>query len=195
MSSGATSVGMGIGSFYNQAFTRDFTRDFQMRVVSIGPNGILNENDNVYITSTVLPGYAIANQATPFMGLSFNIPGGGSFPGSDSWAVTFRCDAQLNIREKLIAWQKSIFNAFPHEPGNSVGAYAPKGIDSVAELVVLNRNGTVARGMRLVGIWPVNVGDLTYNTTGSGAIVELTTNLAYQWWWPDDSIQIRNAGQ
>jgi len=191
MSSGTAPVGMGIGSFYNQAFTKDFSRDFQMRVVSIGPNGILNENDNVYITSTVLPGYALANQQVPFMGLQFNVPGGGSFPGSESWAVTFRSDAQLNIREKLIAWQKSIFNAFPHEGDNSTGAYAPKGLDTVAEIVILNRNGTTARGMRLIGIWPVSVGDMTYNTTGNGAVVELATTLAYQWWWPDDSIQIR----
>ena len=39
-------MGMGISSFYNQAVIKDFSRDFQMRVIKIGP-GVLNENDNV----------------------------------------------------------------------------------------------------------------------------------------------------
>jgi len=53
-----------------------------MRVVSIGP-GVLNEKDKVFIAAANLPGYAIANHPVPYMGLSINIPGAGSFPGSD----------------------------------------------------------------------------------------------------------------
>ena len=188
--SGASNTGMGIGAFYTRAFTRDFTRDFQMRVISMGPGGIIDEKDNVYITTTTLPGYQLANQQVPFMGLQFNVPGSGSFPGSDSWSVVFRCDAQLNIREKILAWQKAIFNAFPNDITNSVGAYSPKGIESIATLAIMNRDGTTARGMKLIGIYPVTVGELQYNTTGNGAVVEMTVTLAYQWWMPDDTISL-----
>ena len=66
---------MGIGGFYKQAINKDFSRDHQMRIISMGPQGFIKEDDNVYITASVLPGYAIANQQVPFMGLQFNVPG------------------------------------------------------------------------------------------------------------------------
>jgi len=175
---------MGIGGFYQNAYKKDFSRDFQMRVTSIGPN-VIKEEDGVYITSSVLPGYAIANQQVPFMGLQFNVPGSGNFPGSDSWAVTFRCDQQLNIREKLITWQKSIFNSFVNTAGESTGAYGPKQLDSVAQLTVFTRDGSEARGIRLVGIYPTTVGEVAYDTTGSGLPVTVQATLAYQWWEPN----------
>lgn len=185
-------LGMGIGAFYNQALTKDFSRDFQMRVIDIGPGNppLLSEKDNVYITTSVLPGYAIANQTVPYMGLTFNIPGGGNFPGSDSWAVTFRCDAQLNIREKIISWQKTIFNAFPEDNSNSTGAYGPKGSDTLAKMVILNRDGTTARGIVLVGLYPVTTGDISYDATANGNVVTMQATMAYQYWHPDNTIQI-----
>jgi hypothetical protein len=184
---------MGIGAFYNQALTKDFSRDFQMRVIDIGPGSILTQNDNVYITTTVLPGYALHNQAVPFMGLQFNVPGGGHFPGSDSWQVTFRCDSQLNIREKLIGWQKSVFNAFPQDGSNSVGAYGPKGTETTAKVVILNRDGGTARGMHLIGIYPVTVGDISYDATQNGNVVTLQATMAYQYWAPDNSLSVQSS--
>jgi len=176
-------MGMGIGGFYTQAVSKDFSRDFQMRVIEIGP-GVLNEGDNVFITTTTLSGYEIANQQVPYMGLQFNVPGSGSFPGSNAWAVTFRCDQQLNIREKLITWQKAIFNSFPGTAGESTGAYGPKYTESVAKATIFDRDGKEARGIRLVGIYPVTVGEVSYDATGNGAPVTIQATLAYQWWEP-----------
>lgn len=179
---GPVGNGMGIGAFYKNAIQKDFSRDHQMRVLAIGPGGFIKEDDNVYITTTVLPGYAVANQAVPFMGLQFNVPGSANFPGSDSWAVTFRCDSQLNIREKFIGWQKAVFNAFPDEATNSVGAYGPKSIDTYADLVVFDRDGNAVRSVKLIGCYPVAVGEITYDATANGNVVNMPVTLAYQWW-------------
>ena len=179
---GAIGAGMGIGAFYNQALSKDFSRDFSMRVINIGPGGILTKDDNVYITTAILPGYAIANQQVPFMGLQFNIPGSGNFPGSDAWQVLFRCDAQLNIREKIIGWQKSVFNAFPDEANNSVGAYGPKGIDTNVQLAVFDRDGGAVRAINLVGCYPTAVGEVAYDASAAGAVATMNVTLAYQWW-------------
>lgn len=176
--------GMGIGAFYTQALAKDFSRDYQMRVINMGPQGFITETDNVYITSSTLPGYAIANQAVPFMGVQFNIPGSANFPGSDAWAVTFRCDSQLNIREKILGWQKAVFDAFPSSDTNSVGAYNPKGVSDYVTLAVLDRDANTVRGYRLVGCYPTLVGEMQYDTTGSGAIMTLPVTLAYQYWSP-----------
>lgn len=174
--------GMGIGAFYRQALAKDFSRDHQMRVLAIGPNGFITKEDNVYITTATLPGYNIANQAVPFMGLQFNVPGSANFPGSDAWAVTFRCDAQLNIREKVLGWQKSVFNAFPDEASNSVGAYSPKGAETYADLAVFDRDGQTVRGCRLIGCYPTALGEISYDATAAGNIVTMQVTLAYQWW-------------
>lgn len=178
-------MGMGIGGFYAQATQRDFSRDFQMRVIDIG-SGILTENDNVFITTANLPGYAITNQDTPFMGLIFHVPGSATFPGSEAWAVTFRADQSLNIRQRIVNWQKSIFDAFPG-PTQSVGDYAPKGEQSLVKLIIHDRNGAQVRGIQLVGAWPTTIGDMAYDQTGNGAIVTIPVTLAYQWWQPLDS--------
>ena len=178
---------LGIGGFYKQALQKDFSRDHQMRVMAIGPGGFIKEDDNVYITTATLPGYNIANQAVPFMGLQFNIPGSGNFPGSDAWAVVFRCDSQLNLREKLIGWQKSIFNSFPDEANNSVGSYGPKGTDTYVDLAVFNRDGKSVREVKLIGCYPTVVGEISYDATGAGAIMTINVTLAYQWWTPQSS--------
>lgn len=179
---GPIGAGMGIGAFYNQALQKDFSRDFQMRVINIGPGGFIGKEDNVYITTATLPGYAIANQTVPFMGLQFNIPGSGNFPGSDSWNVTFRADAQLNIRESILGWQKSVFNAFPDDATNSVGAYGPKGIDTYVDLAVFNRDGQTVRGIKLIGCYPTTLGEISYDATANGNVVTMQATLAYQWW-------------
>jgi hypothetical protein len=179
---GPVGNGMGIGAFYNQALQKDFSRDHQMRVISIGPGGFIKQEDNVYITTAVLPGYNIANQAVPYMGLQFNVPGSGNFPGSDAWVVTFRCDAQLNLREKILGWQKSVFNAFPDDALNSVGAYGPKGIDTYADLAVFDRDGKSVRSLKLIGCYPTSLGEIAYDATANGNVVTMPVTLAYQWW-------------
>ena len=175
-------MGMGIRQFYAQAEQRDFSRDFQMRVIDMG--GILNESDNVFITTAQLPGYAVTNQDTPFMGLIFHVPGSATFPGSESWSVTYRCDQQLNIRQKFINWQTSIFNAFPRSAGQSTGNYAPKGIESTAKVVVHDRDGRTVRALMLYGIWPVTIGNVSYDQTGNGVIATMDATMAFQWWEP-----------
>lgn len=175
-------MGMGIREFYSRAVREDFSRNFQMRVLEMG--GVLNQNDNVFITTANLPGYAINNIDTPFMGLIFRVPGSATFPGSDAWTVRFRCDQKLNIRQKLVNWQTTIFNSFPNSAGESTGNYAPKEADSVAKLVVFDRDGNGVRAVQLIGIWPVTVGDIEYDQTGNGDIVTLDATLAFQWWEP-----------
>lgn len=173
----------GIQGFYKQAVAKDFTRDFQLRVLHLG-NDIITKEDNVYITSATLPGYQINNQTVPFMGLDFNIPGTAKFPGSSGWGVTFRSDAQLNIRQKLINWQAAIFSAFPDSANHSSGAYNPVPESVTSLLQVQDRDGGVARAFELCGIYPVTVGDMSYDQTGGGAVVTFQATLAYQWWTP-----------
>lgn len=187
-------MGMTIRDFYTKAVQEDFSRDFQMRVYEIQSTvggTVIGPDDNVYITTANLPGYAITNVPTPFMGLQFNVPGSATFPGSDAWAVTFRCDMRLNVRQKIVNWQASIFDAFPNDPNQSTGNYAPKESESTAKLVVHDRDMNGVRAVKLIGIYPVSIGEIAYDQTGTGTLVTLPVTFAYQWWEPDTTISLR----
>lgn len=176
---------MAISDFYSKAYDRDFSRDFQMRVVDLGP---IRKDDNIFIRTATLPGYSITNHQVPFMGLQFNVPGSGTFPNSASWQVTVLADQNLDIRYKFIEWQRNVFNAFAGDTDNSVGsrtvnAYNPKR-DEVGLLTVFDKYGKEVRGIKLVGVYPVSVDDLSYDMKGSGAPQEFNVTLAYQWWEP-----------
>ena len=98
---------MSIQEFYNAAQQKEFARLFQFKVRTLGP---FTEQDLLYVETAQLPDKSIASKTVPYYGLNFNVPGTVSYPGSDAWAVTFRCDEGLNIRNKMENYTKEIFN-------------------------------------------------------------------------------------
>jgi len=163
---------MSIQKFYNAAKANEFARDFQFRIRVLGP---FNEDDLVYMTTSTLPGRAISNQPVPFMGLQFNVPGSVTYTGSESWGVTFRCDEGINIRNKLENWQKEIF-----DDQTSTGKYGVPAEEATLDL--LGKDLEPLRRYNLIGIYPVTIGPLNYDVTGSGAPVTFEASFAYQYW-------------
>jgi hypothetical protein len=165
-----------IQDFYNQVTTVDFGRKFQFRILeastlNIGPDQF------VYLTTANLPGRAITNVPTPFMGLDFNVPGTAKYPGSASWAVTFRCDQNYNIRQTL---EDATFDVFNDQ--TSTGLYATPGTNSFITLGLTNKNNDVTRIYNLVGAYVASVGELTYDLGDTGTIQTVPATLAYQYW-------------
>lgn len=173
--------------FFNKALARDFSRDFQLRVLDIG-NGFITEADNVFIKSATLPKYKIHNQSTDFMGMKFNIPGSAEFEGSDNWSVNFRCDLGFNIRHKIETWQQQIFTQFeqplmPGSPnGGGTGEYNVPSMLRTVTMALHDRTGGWYRQYKLFGVYPVSFGDMKYEQNGTGKIMDLSVSLAYQWW-------------
>jgi hypothetical protein len=165
-----------IADFYRTVQQNDFARQFQFRVVQLA-NTNFGEDQLVYLETANLPGRAINNIAVPFMGLQFNVPGTASYPGSDAWAVTFRCDQSYNIRATL---ENATFNTF--DDSTSTGDYNIARNSSVITLNLLNKTGGTARQYTLYGAYVVNVGDIAYNLGDNGSIVTVPATLAYQYW-------------
>lgn len=163
---------MSIQQFYQAAQGKEFARDFQFRVRVLGP---FAEDDLLYVTTAELPGKEISNQVVPFMGLDFNIPGSTKYTNSGSWAVTFRCDEGLNIRNKAENWIKEIFS-----DETSSGKYGVPVEEATMDL--LGKDLNPVRRYNFVGIYPVNMGPLAYNIEGTGAPLTFPVTLAYQWW-------------
>lgn len=163
---------MSILKFYETAKAKEFARDFQFRVVTLGP---LTTEDIVYIRTGSLPGKAITNHQVPYMGLNFNVPGSVTYEGSDNWQVTFLADEAMNIRSKLEAWMSEIFSV-----ETSSGKY---GVPSeIATIDLLDKEFNAIRRYNLVGLYLKSIEALAYDIKGAGKPQEFNASMAYQYW-------------
>lgn len=167
-----------IMDFYQVAQQRDFTRQFQFRVSEIRVNGapLLTQDDLVYVTTATLPARAINNVQVPYMGLQFNVPGAAQYPNSAGYNVTFRSDQQGNLRRVMEDWQRVTF-----DDQTSTGAYRMLA-NSRLTMDLLDSGFNTIRQYVLHGIYCQQVGEMTFNTTDAGTVVELPVTLAYQFW-------------
>ena len=164
--------------FYQVAQERDFTRQFQFRVTSISDRGapICTKDDLVYVTTANLPARTIANVPLPYMGLSFNIPGAAQYPGSEGYAITFRSDSEQIIRRVFENWSRSTF-----DDATSTGTYRIFATSRIT-LDLLDQGFNTIRQYVLHGVWPQNVGEMTFDTTNTGDVVTMQATVAYQFW-------------
>jgi hypothetical protein len=165
-----------ISDFYRAVQQKDFARQFQFRLVQLA-NTNFGESELIYVETASLPGRSITNVQVPFMGLQFNVPGTATYPGSDAYAVTFRCDQNYNIRAAL---ENATFNTF--DDGTSTGDYNIARNSSVITLNLLNKTGGTVRQYTLYGAYVVSVGESAYNLGDTGSIQTIPTTLAYQYW-------------
>lgn len=179
-------VDQNITKFYDVARARDFARDFQFRVLSITPGGSqatgnpvsFDSDDLVYIKAANLPGKSIQVQNVPYMGLQFHVPGSVQYTGSEGWPVTFYCDGNSRIRQVFEDYTQNIF-----DDQTSTGAFNIPDTTSTIDLVQLDTQLNVVSQYSLIGVFPVNVGDLTYSPAeGGGNAIDFQATLAYQYW-------------
>lgn len=168
------STGFRLDHFYTAAQSLEFARDFQFHVSVLGP---LSSEENLYITTSTLPGLGIHDQTVTFQGHNFHVPGTVDYSSNGSWTVTFHCDEGQNIREKLIAWQKEIFS---YEI--SGGKYGVPTEEATLEMVGKDPD-TPTRVFKLKGIYPVKVDDVSYDATGDGKPITFSATFAYQYWY------------
>jgi len=176
---------MSIQKFYQTAAANDFARLFQFRVSDWQIDGVqlLPDDAEFYIETANLPGKVINNVQVPYMGLQFNVPGTVSFPNSNAWAVTFRCDSNYAIRDALEQEMARIFSV-----ASSSGDYALPFTSSVLTLDLLGKTAdqsNVPQAIRkytLQGVYVVGLQDTQYDIKDSGAIATVQVNLAYQYW-------------
>ena len=163
---------MSIQDFYAAAQEKEFARNFQFAVRTLGP---FTEKDLLYVESTTLPGKTIQNQVVPFYGLDFNVPGTVKYDNSAAWSVTFRVDEGANIRNKMENYVKEIF-----DDETSTGKYGVPVEQATFDL--LGKELQPLRRYTFTGLYPVTVGELTYNVTDAGTILTIPLTFAYQYY-------------
>jgi len=175
-----------ISTFYSEAASRDFARDFSFRVLSITTGGAtnaagttldFNDTDLVYVKTAILPERAITNVPVPYMGLNFNLPGNATYPGSEAYSMTFYADAQSKIRQKFEDWSRYTF-----DDANSTGDYFMPKQTSVINLAQLDNQLNRVATYNLIGVSPRSVGALNYNIAGgTGQTIDFTATMAYHY--------------
>ena len=166
-----------ISDFYRVAQERDFSRDFQFRVLNIqnGDGSVtITEDDLVYATGGSIPGRTINVEDVPFMGLNFKVPGGASYTGE--YSLTFYSDRVDSLRTLLLNWSRDTF-----DDATSTGNYFIARETSIVDLVQLDTQLNRVSQFTLVGAFPTSVGDVAYDPAGTGAPVEFEVTLGYQY--------------
>ena len=164
--------------FYTTAAQKDFARLFQFRLLSFGNIDFGNDPAALtYVETASLPGRTINNVQVPYMGLAFNVPGTVSYPGSNAYQVTFRCDQNYDIRATLEA---ATFNTF--DEADSTGEYSLPGIESTMSMVLLDKKMEPVRYYTLYGVYLQSIADTAYDIKDNGAIATIQATIAYQFW-------------
>lgn len=166
-----------IGNFYDRAVAREFSRDFLFRVLNITFAGgaIFNEDELIYAKTAKLPARSITNVQTKFMGLNFNLPGSATYPGSESYSITFYCDANSLLRNKFLQESRRVF-----DDATSTGDYNIASRASSITLLQLDKALEPVSTFRLVGVGVRNVGEIAYNMAdGTGQPVTFDASIAY----------------
>jgi len=181
-----------ISAFMNQAMQKQFARDFLFRVRQIDVTGLsLNgETDLVYARTATFPGRNIMNKQVKYSGQNFNLPGVSEYPGSEAWSIEFYVDQELDIRSKLEAASRILF-----DNESTTGNICMPGNESVITLDVLQipcqRGPNVTAGnalqvgksIQLVGASLRDIGEIAYEIAdGTGEIKTFTASFAFHFY-------------
>jgi hypothetical protein len=181
-----------IANFMTQAEQKQFARDFLFRVKQVSVTGLsLNgETDLIYARTATFPGRNIENKQVKFSGQNFNVPGVSNYPGSEAWSLEFYVDQNLEIRDKLEAASRTLF-----DNETTTGNICMPGYESVIVLDVLqipcsrgpnvtSGNGLqVGKTIELVGASLRDIGEISYQIAeGTGEILTFTTTFAFHFY-------------
>ena len=173
-------VSQNIQNFYRTAADKDFSRDFLFRVTQMQLQGVpaLSESDLIYVKAASLPGRNIGNVAVPYMGLSLNVPGAVTYPGSEAYQLSFYLDGESSLRNFFETASRALFN-----DESSTGEYGTPDDDFYIQLAQLDKDLEPITEYKLVGASLRNVNPISYTIAGgTGATVSVNATMSYHFY-------------
>lgn len=170
-----------IQTFFEQAKSRQFARDFLFRVKQINLAGGVQfdgETDLVYARTASLPGRTIENKTVNYVGQQFNVPGKSSYSNSEGYSIEFYHEESIALRKQFEAASRVVFNN-----ETSTGDYRMPGEESTITLSVLNSQLQETDTITLVGASIRDIGEVGYTIAdGTGDILNFTVTFAYHYY-------------
>jgi hypothetical protein len=170
-----------IQTFFQQAQSKQFARDFLFRVKQINIAGGVSldgEKELVYARTAKLPGRNIQNKVANYFGQQFNVPGKSEYPGSEAYSINFYHDENIDLRKQFEQASRAVFNNV-----TSTGEYQMPGPESTITLSVLNRQLEETTTIKLIGASIRSVGEVQHNIAdGTGDILNFDVTFAYHYY-------------
>ena len=182
-------IGYSINNFYNAATTYGLARNNAFRINNItGIDSILNSANTellIFAKDGTIPSRQISTGKVNYKAFTFIVPLEAQYPENASWKVSFYSDSAYVLRELMEKWSVGTYN----EHSNSSLLNWTQ-CDIELSLINYYENNSSLKDKevdtnnikyRLVGCFPTNVGQMSYDTTSNGATVTLDLTLAFQY--------------
>lgn len=180
-----SAVNQNIHNFYSVAQRKDFLRDINFRITALnfrGDDKILQNDEFLYAKGGQLPGRKVENIQVPYLGLNFNVAGTSSYEGSESYKLTFFCDAAQDLRFKLEKMVRRVYDDY-----TSTGDYKIAGPDSILELSILDKQLNEIRKVKLIGFDIRSVDGMEFKVSGGkGDVMEISTTVSFHYYTVGD---------
>jgi len=182
----------GLQDFYKTATRYGFARDNLLRLGSITGNAgdgkpifPSNESDkdfNIYLKTSSLPNRKINTAPVNFLSYSFNVPMEAEYPENNSFPVVFYCDKYYIIRDIFERWSDSLYNEHTIASTTDFASCNLQLLlldNSDANATITNMS--VIKKITLFGCFPNNIGNISYDTSSNGNVVNVNANLTFQY--------------
>jgi len=185
-------IGYNIQDFYNTATTFGLARNNAFRIKDItGPAGSLinrvAEGNQLLIFARdgTIPSRQISTGKVNYKAFTFVVPLEAQYPENASWKVTFYSDSQYALRQLMEAWSVGTYNEH-----NNTSLFDWTACNIQIDLIDYYNSDPIRgvpgdmpvhRTYTLVGCFPTNIGQISYDNTSTGSIVTLDVILAFQY--------------
>lgn len=145
-----------------------------------------NQTDELFIFTRdgALPSRRISTGKVFFKSFEYNVPLDASYPENTGWRVSFYCDKDYKLRQLLELWSVSTFDEHSQIGGNTwttcdielklIDYYSGKSSSQ-------DPSNIKGRRFKLIGCYPVNIGQISYDNTSTGSMVNMDATLAFQY--------------
>ena len=200
-------IGYNIKDFYNAATTYGLARNNAFRIKDItGPAGSLINSDTnqllIFAKDSTIPSRQISTGKVNYKAFTFVVPLEAQYPENASWKVTFYSDSQYALRQLMEKWSVGTYNEHnntslfdwtacniqidlidyynskTHANSSSEPSSEPS---DMQRFFVPSGDMPVRRTYTLVGCFPTNIGQISYDNTSTGSIVTMDVILAFQY--------------
>ena len=200
-------IGYNIKDFYNTATTFGLARNNAFRIKDIaGPAGsLINSVASqllIFAKDGTIPSRQISTGKVNYKAFTFVVPLEAQYPENASWKVTFYSDSQYALRQLMEKWSVGTYNEHnntslldwtacniqidlidyynskTHANSSSEPSSEPS---DMQRFFVPSGDMPVRRTYTLVGCFPTNIGQISYDNTSTGSIVTMDVILAFQY--------------
>ena len=170
-------------------------------------NFFKDPNKYLFVKTGAVPSRKINTTKFYYKSFGFNVPTNAIYPTSSNWALKFYSDDKYFIKDIFEFWSQQLYNEHSFKSGLNLNTdinfslYRPSRLEDTFKLTgstkANNRKITDSRtnkqqrldifklqevrNYKLYGCFPVQIGEILYDTTKAGNLVSIDVTFAFQY--------------